>query len=569
MREAERDMLVHMAQEVGQNLKQMEDVLDAFFRDAAMREGLAALPGLAQQAQGALTMLEQTGAARLLGCATELAGQFAQDGTPDEATQQRLADAFSSLGLFIEACCAGRADADRMLRPALIDFGIAEAETDVDPFGDTVESGLAARKSGVHANYAAWRDAEGDAGAKKKFIDALTELARDAELIDDDALKTGAREALDAAASADTAPAALDARIVQLTGLPLAERTAAPATVESDTENFIFIAPAPDAPEHTTVFESAVPGAPDRLPAEADADDETAEPQPVGTAHTLRVSQPEDSLPELLEIFLEEANEVLAALGEAVETCRARPEDRGALAVIRRGFHTLKGSGRMVHLDDLGEAAWQHEQLLNGWLADDRPASAELLELIARARGVFQAWVDALQAGTETQLPVPALLAAASRVANGLPLDLPECPSPSLEATSTPPTVEAETITVGTPAGLVPTVADCAPDALDERPLAADIETFGTRVEFARLVFRAVIEIASPPTPPTPPMPEPVAAREPGPAPVPQFFAVVEVAQPAPILPDELFDEIADEMPDAAPVAPGAACRSAPPPRTP
>src|SRR5512143_3116623 len=33
-RDAERDMLVHMAQEVSQNLKQMEDALDAFFRDA-------------------------------------------------------------------------------------------------------------------------------------------------------------------------------------------------------------------------------------------------------------------------------------------------------------------------------------------------------------------------------------------------------------------------------------------------------------------------------------------------------------------------------------------------------
>ena len=43
-REAERDMLVHMAQEVGQNLKQMEEALDAFFRDANEREALANLP---------------------------------------------------------------------------------------------------------------------------------------------------------------------------------------------------------------------------------------------------------------------------------------------------------------------------------------------------------------------------------------------------------------------------------------------------------------------------------------------------------------------------------------------
>src|SRR4030065_1379794 len=58
-REAERDMLVQMAQEVGQNLKQMEEALDAFFRDANEREALANLPALAQQAQGARAMLER------------------------------------------------------------------------------------------------------------------------------------------------------------------------------------------------------------------------------------------------------------------------------------------------------------------------------------------------------------------------------------------------------------------------------------------------------------------------------------------------------------------------------
>ena len=43
-REAERDMLVHMAQEVSLNLKQMEEALDAFFRDEDERAALANLP---------------------------------------------------------------------------------------------------------------------------------------------------------------------------------------------------------------------------------------------------------------------------------------------------------------------------------------------------------------------------------------------------------------------------------------------------------------------------------------------------------------------------------------------
>jgi chemosensory pili system protein ChpA (sensor histidine kinase/response regulator) len=82
-REAERDMLVHMAQEVGQNLRQMEEALDAFFRDPDEREALGSLPSLAQQAQGALTMLELPDAASLLAAATAAAQPFASEGHPD------------------------------------------------------------------------------------------------------------------------------------------------------------------------------------------------------------------------------------------------------------------------------------------------------------------------------------------------------------------------------------------------------------------------------------------------------------------------------------------------------
>lgn len=132
-REAERDMLLHLTREVEQNLKQMEESLDAFFRDSAERTGLAALPALAQQAQGALTMLELHDAASLLGAATDLARSFIDEGHPDTATQHRLADAFSSLGLFIVSHGAGRTDAERILAPVLAEFGLRSAPTGRNP----------------------------------------------------------------------------------------------------------------------------------------------------------------------------------------------------------------------------------------------------------------------------------------------------------------------------------------------------------------------------------------------------------------------------------------------------
>lgn len=97
---------------------------------------------------------------------------------------------------------------------------------------------------------------------------------------------------------------------------------------------------------------------------------------------------------ELLGIFLEEANEVLAGIQAAMP-----PDSREALTTIRRGFHTLKGSGRMVGLKDIGDAAWVVEQVLNAWLEKKRPAIPDLVELIDTATHCFEEWVGALRAG--------------------------------------------------------------------------------------------------------------------------------------------------------------------------
>ena len=467
-REAERDMLIHMAQEVGQNLKQMEEALDAFFRDANEREALGNLPALAQQAQGALTMLELPDAASLLAAAMTTVQSFAVEGHPDEATQQRLADAFSSLGLYIESYCAGRADAGRILRPVLIEFGVIDADSaDDSPFDDTVESGLPVRKTQVQENYLEWRDQPDDA-TKKKFLDALTELNRDAELIDDAVLKQQTRAALDACRDAVSAPISLDADIAGLTGLAMPERIVAdiPALAEEAVGLSEPIAPAIEMPVALQVVDTPVP-VPDVILEAADSQSAVEAPQeqgaaaaandavPDGTApaeETLLVTVPEGVEHELLEIFLEEANEVLSTLGEASEACHGNPDDQAALTVIRRGFHTLKGSGRMVGLNELGEAAWRHEQLMNGWLAEQKSASSDLLRLIGRARGVFQDWVDALQANEAAQLPVSSLLAAVDRVAQGEALDaVPAAPSVDVaaaEATASEPVEDAARVDV-------------------------------------------------------------------------------------------------------------------------
>jgi len=122
---------------------------------------------------------------------------------------------------------------------------------------------------------------------------------------------------------------------------------------------------------------------------------------------------------ELLEVFLEEANEVLETLHEHLQTCQRNPHSRESLIIIRRGFHTLKGSGRMVGLTNLGEVAWAVEKALNKWLQDDKPTSLSVLELIGDAEVLFQHWVDRLRSGGTALIDATALIAAAQHIESG------------------------------------------------------------------------------------------------------------------------------------------------------
>jgi chemosensory pili system protein ChpA (sensor histidine kinase/response regulator) len=69
--------------------------------------------------------------------------------------------------------------------------------------------------------------------------------------------------------------------------------------------------------------------------------------------------------PELLELFIEEAKEEIATINRNLPQWAEAPDDMETLITVRRSFHTLKGSGRMVGAERIGEYAWSIESLLN------------------------------------------------------------------------------------------------------------------------------------------------------------------------------------------------------------
>ena len=139
----------------------------------------------------------------------------------------------------------------------------------------------------------------------------------------------------------------------------------------------------------------------------------------------LREAEPED---ELLEIFLEEVREVVGNGLGAISTLDENPGDLGEQTTLRRAFHTLKGSSRMVGLNRFGEAAWSMEQLLNAWLAEQKPMERPLRDISRQALQGFSQWALDIEAGDDSAWDESAFrtVAEAMRLeGNVLPLELP------------------------------------------------------------------------------------------------------------------------------------------------
>jgi len=104
---------------------------------------------------------------------------------------------------------------------------------------------------------------------------------------------------------------------------------------------------------------------------------------------------------ELLDIFLEEAREVVGNGLEALRLLKMQPANLEELTTLRRAFHTLKGSSRMVGLTEFGEAAWAMEQLVNAALAEQRAVHSHMLSLSGDAMVALSRWVEDIASHTD------------------------------------------------------------------------------------------------------------------------------------------------------------------------
>ncbi len=198
-----------------------------------------------------------------------------------------------------------------------------------------------------------------------------------------------------------------------------------------------------EKPSGETQFEpepiviEAAPVAPVAQVTEAAAPPHSAAPvvaAPVMTAPPMPVEGEVEA--ELLEIFIMEAQEVLELVTATLPKLQREPSNQETITVVRRAFHTLKGSGRMVGLNNFGEGAALVEKVMNLWLSEGRAATPDLLALLGWASTDMTAWVDELAASGHSPRTSDALVASASRMLEGAAF--------SMEAAA--PVVVAETL---------------------------------------------------------------------------------------------------------------------------
>ncbi|UOB23777.1 Hpt domain-containing protein [Pseudomonas orientalis] len=132
---------------------------------------------------------------------------------------------------------------------------------------------------------------------------------------------------------------------------------------------------------------------------------------------------------ELREVFLEETDEVLQVLHRYLPDCA----DKTAQGEMRRAFHTLKGSGRMVRALVVAELAWAVENLLNRVLERSVAIGPEVQQVLDEAVALLPELIADFATGRQRQRDeVDALAARAHGLASGAQVTITEPHDPML-----------------------------------------------------------------------------------------------------------------------------------------
>ena len=180
---------------------------------------------------------------------------------------------------------------------------------------------------------------------------------------------------------------------------------------------------------------------------------------PVMTHPLVSLAQPDAVDPQFVELFIEEAKEEIASIQKSFPLWDQNPMDLESLGVLRRSFHTLKGSGRMVGARLIAEFGWSIENLLNRILDKTLSRTPAMMALLRTAMAALPQLVEQLESGRPSGVPANDIMTRAFAFADGRDPDgapTTQAATTELTAQPAPPAPAPESESVAPPPELVP-----------------------------------------------------------------------------------------------------------------
>ncbi len=366
------------------DLSRVREAVGAYCADPGSgTEAVAEVPALLSEVAGALEILPLEDALPIVrGLQDYVEGKLLQARIrPDDQTQILIADVVAGIEYYLEAI-----DHDR--------FGMTHLLESAERAINALESG---------------REPEHYEDDEEVVMDSTDLPAMDA----------------DEPGIGETGPAAGETA-GDVPGAPAAEDETGPSSEKDDSEpadtaavetNLDDIAAPAVAELEDTAGEERGAAGDEAEPATAAAATPGVDPDASGSSQLAVLGDEVDE--EIVEVFIEEALGELDKINENLPQWRAATDDEAALIIIRRAYHTLKGGGRLIGAELIGEFSWAMENLLNRVMDHSIDPSPAVFDTLDEASAALPQLIEQLQGNRAPIEGIDDLIARAHALSRG------------------------------------------------------------------------------------------------------------------------------------------------------
>ncbi len=350
-----------------ENLKQSKEAMSEYFSSDHDMSQLENVPTTLHGVYGGLTMLSIANAGQLILAVSKYIEDdiLAMQKDPEPATVEVLAEVISTVEYYLDGIVSGKSVGESVLEPAKrhvasLGYPVEQAqgiisEQDDDPDGTDL--------SADSLNFELADDLDLDSWDTPEETDTKAEIERPRDEPEEPVVS------LKRECSAEETAKIINFEIPEETDKP--DRDETEMAVKSD-----------DKPEQAEQENSLV-------------DD------------------------EILEIFVEEAEEVFESIDVRWPAFLQDSSDQDALTDVRRAFHTLKGSGRMVGASVLGDLSWSVENMLNQLIEGAISFKPAMVTMVDDVRDVLPSLLVQFSHNTDAEIDVASLIQRAEHLAGG------------------------------------------------------------------------------------------------------------------------------------------------------